>query len=187
MGLLSCLFSTRRNIRIATTCGGKKKGRLITKIPPLKLQKGSDPPSSNKPATVKGPLQWTWALSFGIHNRTRYLIEFRVHTRSLRHLSNFYLRDDSSMWVSSNNRRVVCSSAGLEKLKVILHSITLRLTSSPQTWADPQVSLSLSENDKCLGIHRELSPSESTMTNKPSGDIHTRTHVRFEPRKPARA
>lgn len=139
MGLL-CLFSTRRNIRIATT-HGKKIGRLITKIPPLKLQKGSDPPSSNKPATVKGPSQ---ALSFGIHDRTCYLIEFRVHTGSLRHLSNFYLRDDSSMWVSSDNMRVVCFSAGLEKLKVILHSIIWGLTSSPQTWADPQVSLSLS-------------------------------------------
>lgn len=144
MGLLLCLFSTRCNIRIATTHGKKKIGRLITKIPPLKLQKGSDPPSSNKPATVKVPLQWTRALSFGIHNRTCYLIEFRVHTGSLRHLSNFYLRDDSSMWVSSDNMRVVCFSAGLEKLKVILHSIIWGLTSSPQTWADPQVSLSLS-------------------------------------------
>ena len=77
----------------------------------------------------------------------QYLIEFRVHTRFRRHLSNFYLHDYSSVWVSSDNTRVAHSLAILEKFKShpSFHYLGINFCT---TNMGRYTTLSLPENDK---------------------------------------
>lgn len=92
-----------------------------------------------------------------------YLIEFRVHTRSLRHRSNFYLPDYSSAQVSSDNTGVAHSRVLLEKGQShpSFHYLGINFfTTNTSRYTTP----ALPENEGGPGLHGGLSPGGKSTT-----------------------